>query len=227
MKPIRFLGISATAPNVDDISAWLDIKNGLGIYVEPNLRPVKLNKIVIGYEPIASSCSSEYKFDIQLSYKLENIIRMHSSNKPTLIFCSTRKSVEFTAKILSSSKLTFFESHEQRTNLYFELSKLTTSNMSHSLLTIEPTFKNSELKETLKCGVGFYHSGLDFHDRRLLEQLFTMSLIPVLVSTSSLAMGVNLPAHLVIIKNTVQYNVGSTVEYDISQILQMIGKLIF
>lgn len=221
------MAISATAPNVDDISAWLDIRNGLGVFIEPEMRPVKLNKIVIGFDPIKSSFSSEYRFDIQLSYKLENVIRRHSSGKPALVFCATRKSVEFTAKVLSSSQMTYFESNEQRTNLYYELSKLSCANMDNVDPKVDPTFKNCELKETLKCGIGFYHSGMDFSDRRLLEQLFAMSLIPVLISTSSLAMGVNLPAHLVVIKNTVQYHAGSTVEYDVSQVLQMIGRFSF
>jgi len=46
----------------------------------------------------------------------------------------------------------------------------------------------------------------------------------VLVSTSTLAMGVNLPAHLVVIKSTQLYVMGSYQEYSETQILQMIGR---
>jgi ATP-dependent DNA helicase HFM1/MER3 len=45
-----------------------------------------------------------------------------------------------------------------------------------------------------------------------------------LVATSTLAMGVNLPAHLVIIKSTMYYNMGSHQEYPDTQVLQMIGR---
>ena len=44
------------------------------------------------------------------------------------------------------------------------------------------------------------------------------------VSTSTLAMGVNLPAHLVIIKSTMFYNLGMYQEYPDTQVLQMIGR---
>jgi len=44
------------------------------------------------------------------------------------------------------------------------------------------------------------------------------------VSTSTLAMGVNLPAHLVVVKSTQLYVMGSYQEYNETQILQMIGR---
>ena len=44
------------------------------------------------------------------------------------------------------------------------------------------------------------------------------------VSTSTLAIGVNLPAHLVIIKSTKHYSSSSYIDYSTSQILQMIGR---
>lgn len=227
LSPLRFIAISATAPNVGDIAAWLDMQNGRGLLVSQDLRPVKLQKIVFGYEPNKSAATNEYRFDIQLTYKLENLIRTHAEQKPTLVFCSTRKSTEFTAKTLSASQLTFFEDSNQRTQYFYELSRLINENFNMyggQCVDSEKYFKNLELKTSLACGVGFYHSGLEYSDRRLLEQLFAKSLIPVLVSTSSLAMGVNLPAHLVVIKNTVQYIAGANTEYDTSQILQMMGK---
>ena len=48
--------------------------------------------------------------------------------------------------------------------------------------------------------------------------------INLIVSTSTLAIGVNFPAHLVIIKSTMCYSNQSFVEYSATQILQMIGR---
>jgi len=125
---------------------------------------------------------------------------------------------------MSASRNTFFTSIEQSTEFYYELSKLANESFDMKLVfDMQKYFQNAELFTALRSGIGFYHSGLAPSDRRLLEKMFAKSLIPVLVTTPSFAMGVNLPAHLVIIKNTVQCNQESTTEYDLSQIMKMIG----
>ena len=101
-------------------------------------------------------------------------------------------------------------------------------------------------QEVIGKGLAFHHAGLSFNDRRVIEQLFLEGFLPILVSTSTLgmytvkhlsspctlyltswriALGVNLPAHLVIIKSTTQMIAGTEGrEYSAAQILQMIGR---
>ncbi len=76
-------------------------------------------------------------------------------------------------------------------------------------------------------------SGMEAKDRAVVEQLFRERAIQVLCTTSTLALGVNLPAFLVVIKGTRLY-VGSQEgaatggagyrEYDRSTCLQMVGR---
>lgn len=49
-----------------------------------DIRPVKLNKIVLGY-PYYPHGSSPFKFDIMLSYKLQPIMLKYSEGKPVLV----------------------------------------------------------------------------------------------------------------------------------------------
>ena len=58
------------------------------------------------------------------------------------------------------------------------------------------------MKDLLPYGIGIHNAGLARTDRSLVEQLFGANHIKVLVSTATLAWGVNLPAHTVIIKGT-------------------------
>lgn len=49
-------------------------------------------------------------------------------------------------------------------------------------------------------GFGIHHAGMLRQDRNLVERYFSEGFIKVLVCTATLAWGVNLPAHAVIIK---------------------------
>ncbi|PWZ04811.1 DExH-box ATP-dependent RNA helicase DExH14 [Zea mays] len=138
----------------------------------------------------------------------------HSPNKPVLIFVSSRRQTRLTALDIiqlaaSDEKPRQFLSIEDN-SLDMVLSQVSDSNLRH----------------TLQFGIGLHHAGLNDRDRSLVEELFSNNKIQVLVCTSTLAWGVNLPAHLVIIKGTEYYD-GKTkryIDYDITDILQMMGR---
>ena len=64
--------------------------------------------------------------------------------------------------------------------------------------------RNKPLRDLFKDGFSIHHAGMLRPDRNLVERLFSEGLIKVLVCTATLAWGVNLPAHAVIIKVIVQ-----------------------
>lgn len=83
--------------------------------------------------------------------------------------------------------------------------------------------QNQELKDLLPYGFAIHHAGMTRVDRTLVEDLFADRHIQVLVSTATLAWGVNLPAHTVIIKGTQIYNPdkGRWVELSALDVLQV------
>ena len=66
--------------------------------------------------------------------------------------------------------------------------------------------RNQEMKELFFKGFGCHNAGMLRKDRTLVEQMFAAGVIKVLVCTATLAWGVNLPAHQVIIKGTQLYD---------------------
>uniref|UniRef100_A0A3B5MFH6 Helicase C-terminal domain-containing protein n=1 Tax=Xiphophorus couchianus TaxID=32473 RepID=A0A3B5MFH6_9TELE len=88
------------------------------------------------------------------------------------------------------------------------------------------TVRDSNLKLTLAFGIGMHHAGLHERDRKTVEELFVNCKIQVLIATSTLAWGVNFPAHLVVVKGTEYYDGKSRryVDYPITDVLQMMGR---
>lgn len=82
------------------------------------------------------------------------------------------------------------------------------------------------MKDLLPYGFAIHHAGMTRVDRTLVEDLFADKHIQVLVSTATLAWGVNLPAHTVIIKGTQVYNAekGRWVELGALDVLQVSGR---
>lgn len=60
--------------------------------------------------------------------------------------------------------------------------------------------KNAQLRDLFPNGIGIHHAGMLRADRNLVEKYFSKGFIKVLVCTATLAWGVNLPAHAVVIK---------------------------
>ena len=89
---------------------------------------------------------------------------------------------------------------------------------------VVPAVFDAELKATLASGVAFHHAGLDGFDRQAVEKGFLDGNISVICCTSTLAVGVNLPCHLVIIKNTVSWQDEGLKEYADLEMMQMLGR---
>jgi ATP-dependent DNA helicase HFM1/MER3 len=72
--------------------------------------------------------------------------------------------------------------------------------------------------------VAFHHAGISAEDRSAVEQAFLRGDINVICSTSTLAVGINLPCYLVILQGTVGYADGGPHEYSDLEVMQMLGR---
>jgi activating signal cointegrator complex subunit 3 len=71
-----------------------------------------------------------------------------------------------------------------------------------------------------------HHAGMLRGDRKLTEQMFSDGAIKVLCCTATLAWGINLPAHSVVIKGTEVYNPekGRAIDLSILDVCQIFGR---
>ncbi|NXR23778.1 HFM1 helicase, partial [Cinclus mexicanus] len=163
VPPLRFVAVSATIPNTQDIAEWLSDSKmpAVCLKIDEDQRPVKLRKIVLGFP--CSDNQTEFKFDLALNYKIASIIQTYSEQKPALVFCATRKGVQQAASVLAKDAK-FLLSIEQKQRL---------QGFANSL-------KDSKLRELLTYGVAYHHAGMEISDRKIIEGAFTVGDLPVL-----------------------------------------------
>ncbi|SMR48968.1 unnamed protein product [Zymoseptoria tritici ST99CH_1E4] len=177
---VRFVALSATVPNSQDIATWLG-KDTMNPHIPASrerlgeeFRPVPLRKHVCGY----NSPVNDFAFDKTLNAKLPDVIAKFSHRKPL---------------------------------------------MGSPLRRI--TVGDKDLQEMTTAGVAYHHAGLSLEDRLAVEKGYLAGEINVICCTSTLAVGVNLPCHMVVIKNTVTYQSSAVCkEYSDLEVMQMLGR---
>lgn len=141
-------------------------------------------------------------------------IKNHSPDKPVIVFVASRRQTRLTAKDLIN-----FCGMEDNPRRFLRMDE---EDLQLNLARV----KDDALKEAVNFGIGLHHAGLVESDRQLSEELFLNNKIQILVATSTLAWGVNLPAHLVVVKGTQFYDakIEGYRDMDLTDVLQMLGR---
>jgi activating signal cointegrator complex subunit 3 len=226
----RIVGLSTALANPNDLADWMGIdvtppkasSNGggrrptnntntttaRGLYnFRPSVRPVPIMVHFKGfagrhYVPRMASMNKPAYAAIQ----------EFSPIKPVLIFVSSRRQTRLTAMDLIS-----YAAGDESPSLFL--------GCDHAYMeAMAQTASDEALRHTLVYGIGLHHAGLSPSDRELVETLYLQGYIQVLVATATLAWGVNLPAHLVIIKGTEYFDKSRYVDYPVTDVLQMMGR---
>ncbi|EXC20319.1 putative ATP-dependent DNA helicase HFM1 [Morus notabilis] len=153
---------------------------------------------------------------VKLTTKVFDILMLYSKGKSALVFCSTRKGAQEAAQRLSQSAMAYGHSNPFIKNKE-QQERLREASLSCS---------DKQMQSYILYGVGYHNGGLSLKDRSLVESLFLNGDIQILCTTNTLAHGINLPAHTVVIKSTQHFNKekGMYMEYDRSTVLQMCGR---
>jgi len=214
-NPVRLVGLSATLPNYRDVAAFLRVDPLKGLYhFDATFRPCPLKQEFIGVTEKKAIKQLKMMNDICYTKVMEQV---GQQNNQMLIFVHSRKETAKTAKYIRDKALEL--------DTIGQL--LRSDSGSQEMLRQEAeSSTNADLKDVMPYGFGIHHAGMTRADRTTVEDLFAEGDLRVLVCTATLAWGVNLPAHTVIIKGTQIYSPekGSWVELSPQDVLQMLGR---
>ncbi|KRX25593.1 DNA polymerase theta, partial [Trichinella nelsoni] len=200
---IQLIAMSATLPNLETCAQWLGAKAFRTYH-----RPVPLTEYIF-------HCGQFFTKNGQMLRKLSRNFILNKDNdnviglcletvvqdSGVLIFCSTKVWCERLASLIADA---FKELLIQDGWLSIQLKKcIHPDKQAKYIADFAKATGNvdSVLKKTLPVAVAFHHAGLTMEEREKLESGFRNGLIKVLVATTTLSSGVNLPAKRVIIRS--------------------------
>lgn len=214
-EAVRLVALSATLPNYKDVANFLRVDPSEGLFhFDSSYRPCPLRQEFIGVTDKKAIKQLKTMNDVCYTKVIEQV---GANKQQLLIFVHSRKETAKTAKYIRDKALEL-ETIGQI---------LRSDAASREVLTEESSgVTDKDLKDLMSYGIGIHHAGMSRADRSSVEDLFADGMLQVLVCTATLAWGVNLPAHTVIIKGTQIYSPekGSWVELSPQDVLQMLGR---
>lgn len=213
----RIMGLSTALANPYDLADWIgidtqgygvDAKRGLYNF-RPSVRPVPMVVHIQGY-PGRHYCPRMATMNKPCYAAIKDL----SPSKPSMIFVASRRQTRLTALDLISHA-----AGEENPKSFLHCDDDYIEAVAQSL-------NDKALRHTITFGIGLHHAGLTSRDRETVERLYLDGHIQVLIATATLAWGVNLPAHLVIVKGTEFFDgkLSRYVDYPVTDILQMMGR---
>ncbi|KAJ3810639.1 Sec63-domain-containing protein [Lentinula lateritia] len=212
---IRIVGLSATLPNYVDVADFLSVSRQKGLfYFDSSFRPVPLEQHFLGIKGKPGSSQAKKNLD---HVTFEKVSELVAQGHQVMVFVHARKETVKSALAIQEAALAegssddfSCEDHPQWSLFRREIAQS----------------RNKEMKQLFDHGFGIHHAGMLRSDRNIMERMFEARAIKVLCCTATLAWGVNLPAHAVVIKGTQVYNSskGKFTDLSVLDVLQVFGR---
>lgn len=220
-KQLRIVGLSATLPNYADVAEFLKVPERGLFFFGPEFRPVPLQQTFIG---VTGNLKNRQLIESKMNdVCYETVKDSLARGYQVMVFVHSRKGTSETASALAriaaaADELDRFFVTQGKDGPHGEAFKRYADKVKKS--------RNREVTNHFYNGMGIHHAGMLRGDRKLTETMFADGAIKVLCCTATLAWGINLPAHTVVVKGTDVYNPekGKNVDLSILDVQQIFGR---
>lgn len=227
---MRFLGLSATIPNVDQLANWIaevqeqeikvvthfervvPLKHGL---YERSLGFTNMRSIQKKYRRLASA-SALGRPEVEATTHLDLVEAIKDDYLPCLFFTFSRRKCESNALELGEEQ--DFLTKEQKAQVRAIID---------SVLERYPSVESGRwpnLRRLLLKGIAYHHAGMLPVLKDIVEELFTHRLISVLYCTETFAVGLNFPCKTVCFDSSTKWDGVSFRPISNREYFQMAGR---
>ncbi|KAK3891651.1 hypothetical protein Pcinc_004462 [Petrolisthes cinctipes] len=225
---VQIIGMSATLPNLPVLASWL---GDAALYTTTH-RPVPLQeccKLGTSIYDSRGSCIRQLSPVLTVEGDSEHVTQLCLETilegYSVLIFCPTKSWCESLSATIAKH---FFNIGRTDSKYPDEVGErlrgtLDREGISRVLDALRrcPVGLDSTLARTVAFGAAYHHAGLTLDERDIIEGGFRAGSVRVLVATSTLCSGVNLPARRVIIRSL---SAGGGGQLDPMTYKQMVGR---
>ncbi|MBK9643607.1 MAG: DEAD/DEAH box helicase [Deltaproteobacteria bacterium] len=249
---VKVLGLSATLSNLQEFADWLSEVRGRTVHViEERERAVPL-ELLIGEREHGLMSPKEFEKGFQRWKRMGGDVRGPRRRRrdeggeegggdrrrgrpdddetrhgdlfrmlmpdlaPYLYFVHSRRLAEEYARSLGRRL--------NRSLLPFDDRPALHARIDEAIETLGRDVVDGELEGLYRKGVAFHHAGLHVQLKALVEELYERKLIMVLYTTSTFALGVNMPARSVAMDSIVKFDGRSTNPLTVREFLQQAGR---
>lgn len=222
---IRFICLSATVPNVQEIASWMEQTRHVpvGVVVEDK-RPVPLENF--------------FFVDGQFSKKLRGMERGRKKRYfkgrrkitgplPSIQFICDRKQLPCLYFSFSRAKCQELASAHARLTLLSPEERVSILDLFDELAFqygVTEEFSARRLRRLIAAGVGYHHAGMMPTLKEIVERLFTSGLLKLIFTTETFALGINMPAQAVIFDELTKFDGVAVGPMPTRDFLQMAGR---
>lgn len=230
---IKFVSLSATIPNIQSFSEWMQSVRDIDIKVVEELeRPVPLEHNLY-YQGFGIG-NIEHLKDLRRIAKKNSRKKKKSKSKSQNTSGNNRKDKDTIPKgILQTKLIPYLHDQKRLPCLYFcfsrkrcesnaryfsSLGKLNFLNQSKRELILDKfdtlcrqfdiveEKKIEEFRKLIQSGIAYHHAGMLPTLKEVVERLFTSGLIQLLFTTETFAVGINMPACTVVFDSLEKYD---------------------
>ncbi|MGP8248872.1 MAG: DEAD/DEAH box helicase [Candidatus Dormibacteria bacterium] len=242
---IKFIGLSATITNVDEVAAWMTERRGPMAVVVRQERPVELRTWLGMRNRLLPLLDREGRLDrttlelaqqdrsgdrrmpgSRLAFASENdLLRIldqlaEQDMLPAIYFIFSRRGCREALARCSTHRVDFTSLQQK-----FAIDEV----LAERLAQVEDPeeaelYSRSLSMDLLRRGIAMHHAGLLPYVKETIEELFQRGLLKVVFATETLALGLNMPARACVISTFTKFDGQGFSALRSGQLAQLLGR---
>lgn len=242
---IKFIGLSATITNVDEVAAWMTERRGPMAVVVRQERPVELRTWLGMRNRLLPLLDREGRLDratlelaqqdrggdkrmpqSRLAWASENdLLRVldqlaEQDMLPAIYFIFSRRGCREAMARCSTHRVDFTSLQQK-----FEIDEVLAERLARVDDPDEAElYSRSLTMDLLRRGIAMHHAGLLPYVKETIEELFQRGLLKVVFATETLALGLNMPARACVISTFTKFDGQGFAPLRSGQLAQLLGR---